>query len=148
MKILILKKERIITTSLPNNIYGDFQIVDLDENGNQVDLITIKEQNGKWLLTNTNDTSIIVNNNPVGSIYLTDYFSCEILYRKSDYKYILYCLPTFDKTTLYNVVDANITIGNSNADIVYYNDFLKTFNIRIYYDNAWYIEVITDTYLV
>ena len=75
---IILKKERIITTSLPNNIYGDFQIVDLDENGNQVDLITIKEQNGKWLLTNTNDTSIIVNNNPVGSIYLTDYFSCII----------------------------------------------------------------------
>ena len=148
MKILILKKERIITTSLPNNVYGDFQIVDIDENGNQVDLITIKEQNGKWLLTNTNDTAIIVNNAPVGSIYLTDYFSCEILYRKSDYKYILYCLPTFDKTTLYNVVDANITIGNSNSDIVYYNDFLKSFNVKIYYDNAWYIEVLTDTYLV
>ena len=148
MKILILKKERIITTSLPNNVYGDFQIVDIDENGNQVDLITIKEQNGKWLLTNTNDTSIIVNNAPVGSIYLTDYFSCEILYRKSDYKYILYCLPTFDKTTLYNVVDANITIGNSNSDIVYSNDFLKSFNVKIYYDNAWYIEVLTDTYLV
>ena len=148
MKILILKKERIITTSLPNNIYGDFQIVDSDENGNQVDLITIKEQNGKWLLTNTPDTAIIVNNTPVGSIYLTDYFSCEILYRKSDYKYILYCLPTYDVTTLYNVVDANITIGNSNADITYTNAFLNSYSLKIYYDNAWYIEVLTDTYLV
>ena len=90
MKILILKKERIITTTLPNTIYGDFQVVDIDENGNQIDLITIKEKNGKWLLTNTNDTAIIVNNTPVLSINLTDYFSCEILYRKSDYKYILY----------------------------------------------------------
>ena len=122
MKILVLKKERIITTSLPNNIYGDFQIIDVLENGNQIDLITIKEQDGKWLLTNTVDTSIIVNNNPVNSVFLTDYFSCEILYRKSDYKYILYCLPTYDKTTLYNVVDANITIGNSNSDITYVND--------------------------
>ena len=50
MKILILKKERVITTTLPNTIYGDFQIVDIDDNGNQVDLITIKESNGKWLL--------------------------------------------------------------------------------------------------
>ena len=148
MKILILKKERIITTSLPNNIYGDFQIVDSDENGNQIDLITIKEQEGKWLLTNTPDTAIIINNTPVGSIYLTDYFSCEILYRKSDYKYILYCLPTYDVTTLYNVVDANITIGNNNSDITYANDYLRTYSAKIYYDNAWYIEVLSDTYFV
>ena len=148
MKILILKKERIITTALPNNIYGDFQIVDADENGNQIDLITIKEQNGKWLLTNTPDTAIIINNTPVSSVNLTDYFSCEILYRKSDYRYILYCLPTFDNTTLYQVVDATITIGSSNSDINYYNDFLKSFGVKIYYDNAWYIEVLTDTYLV
>mgnify|MGYP000708239052 CR=1 FL=1 len=69
MKILVLKKERIITTSLPNNIYGDFQIIDVLENGNQIDLITIKEQDGKWLLTNTVDTSIIVNNNLVNSVF-------------------------------------------------------------------------------
>ena len=30
MKILILKKERIITTSLPNDIYGDFITVVFD----------------------------------------------------------------------------------------------------------------------
>ena len=148
MKILILKKERIITTTLPNTIYGDFQIVDVDENGNQIDLITIKEKNGKWLLTNTMDTAIIVNNTPVGSINLTDYFSCEILYRKSDYKYILYCLPTFDKTTLYNVKDASITIGPNNSDINYRNGYLISYGVRIYYDNAWYIEVLNDTYLV
>ncbi len=148
MKILILKKERIITTTLPNTIYGDFQIVDVDDNGNQIDLITIKEKNGKWLLTNTMDTAIIVNNTPVGSINLTDYFSCEILYRKSDYKYILYCLPTFDKTTLYNVQDASITIGSSNSDINYRNGYLVSYGVRIYYENAWYIEVLNDTYLV
>ncbi len=149
MKILILKKERIITTTLPNNIYGDFQIVDVDSNGNQVDLITIRENNGKWLLNNTVDTAIIVNNQSVSSIELADYFSCEILYRKSDYKYILYCLPTYDNTTLFNVLDASILISNSNqADIFYQNSFLKTLNIKIYYDNAWYIEVLTDTYLV
>ena len=89
MKILVLKKERIITTTLPNTVYGDFQIVDVDNNGNQIDLITIKEQNGKWVLTNTEDTQVIVNNQKVFSVNLFDYFSCEILYRKSDYKYIL-----------------------------------------------------------
>ena len=148
MKILILKKERIITTTLPNTIYGDFQIVDIDDNGNQVDLITIKESDGKWLLTNTLDTSIIVNNQTVNSINLTNYFSCEILYRKSDYKYILYCLPTFDVTTLYNVLDASIMIGNKTSDITYNHFYLGNYNVRIYYDNAWYIEVLTDTYLV
>lgn len=141
MKILILKKERIITTTLPNTIYGDFQIVDVDNNGNQVDLITIKEQNGKWLLTNTEDTGIIVNNQKVSSVNLFDYFSCEILYRKSDYKYILYCLPTFENTMLYQVVDASILIGNTNSDILYQNSFLGNYNARIYYDNAWFIEV-------
>ncbi len=145
MKILVLKKERIITTTLPNTIYGDFQIVDIDNNGNQVDLITIKENNGKWVLTNTEDTSIIVNGQKVFSVNLFDYFSCEILYRKSDYKYILYCLPTFENTTLYQVVDANILIGNTNSDILYQNNFLGNFNAKIYYDNAWYIEVVSDT---
>lgn len=148
MKILILKKERIITTTLPNTIYGDFQIVDIDDNGNQIDLITIKESDGKWLLTNTENTAIIINNTPVPSVNLTDYFSCEILYRKSDYKYILYCLPTYDKTSLFNVMEASILIGNNNADIVYRNNYLENFNVNIYYDNAWYIEVLTDTYLV
>ncbi len=148
MKILVLKKDRVITTTLPNTIYGDFQIVDIDDNGNQVDLITIKEKDGKWLLTNTNDTAIIVNNTPVGSINISDYFACEILYRKSDYKYILYCLPTYDKTTLYQVLDPSISIGTNNADILYRHNFLSNFNVRIYYDNAWYIEVLTDTYLV
>ena len=145
MKILVLKKERIITTTLPNTIYGDFQIVDVDNNGNQVDLITIKEQNGKWVLTNTEDTQVIVNNQKVYSVNLFDYFSCEILYRKSDYKYILYCLPTYENTTLYQVTDANIQIGNNNADILYQNNFLGNFGAKIYYDNAWYIEVLTDT---
>ena len=145
MKILVLKKERIITTTLPNTIYGDFQIVDVDNNGNQVDLITIKEQNGKWVLTNTDDTQVIVNNQKVASVCLFDYFSCEILYRKSDYKYILYCLPTYENTTLYQVTDANIVIGNKNADVLYENNFLGNYNVRIYYDNAWYIEVLNDT---
>ena len=31
MKILILKKERIITTTLPNTIYGDFNQVTVEE---------------------------------------------------------------------------------------------------------------------
>lgn len=149
MKILILKKERIITTTLPNTIYGDFQIVDIDENGNQVDLITIRENEGRWLLTNTTDTAIIVNNQRVSSVTLADYFSCEILYRKSDYTYILYCLPTFDKTILFNVLDASILVSNQNqADIYYQNEYLKNFSFKIYYDNAWYIELLTDTYLI
>ena len=144
MKILILKKERIITTTLPNSIYGDFQIVDVDNNGNQVDLITIKEQDGRWVLTNTSDTQVIVNNQRVYSVKLFDYFSCEILYRKSDYKYILYCLPTFEKTSLYQITDASIGIGNANSDILYQNQFLGNYSVRIYYDNAWYIEVLDN----
>ena len=149
MKILILKKERIITTTLPNTIYGDFQIVDIDNNGNQVDLITIRENDGRWLLTNTADTAIIVNNQRVASVTLANYFSCEILYRKSDYKYILYCLPTYDKTILFNVLDASILVSSqAQADIYYQNDYLKNFSFKLYYDNAWYIELLTDTYLV
>jgi len=145
MKILVLKKERIITTTLPNTIYGDFQIVDIDENGNQVDLVTIRESDGKWQLANTLDTEVLVNNQSVNNINLSDYFSCELLYRKSDYKYILYCLPTYDKTTLYNVVDASILVGNKNSDISYQTNFLGDYNLKIFYDNAWYIEVLTDT---
>ena len=145
MKILILKKDRIITTTLPNTIYGDFQIVDVDGNGNQIDLITIKEQNGKWVLTNTSDTQIFVNNQNVFSVNLFNYFSCEISYRKSDYKYILYCLPTYEETTLYQVVDPNIIIGSATSDIFYQNRYLGSYNLRVYYDNAWYLDNETDT---
>ena len=145
MKILVLKKDRIITTTLPNTVYGDFQIKDFDSNGNQIDLLTIREQNGKWVLTNTEDTAIIVNNQKVYSVNLSDYFNCEILTRKSDYKYVLYCLPTFENTTLFQVTDASILIGNNNSDINYQNNYLGNFNVNIRYDNAWYIEVLNDS---
>ena len=148
MKILILKKDRIITTTLPNSVYGDFQITDVDSNGNPMDLITIKENHGKWLLTDNQDISIIINNQKVSDTVLEDYVSCEILHRKSDYKYILYCLPTFENTSLYQVMDANILIGSNNADISYNNSYLDPYHVNVYYDNAWYMEVETDTYLV
>ncbi len=148
MKILVLKKDRIITTTLPNTIYGDFQIKDSDNNGNLINLITIRENNGKWVLSNTEDTAIIVNQNRVNSINLVDYFSCEILTRKSEYKYILYCIPSFDPTTLYQVMDASIVIGNKNSDIYYESSYLGDYNVRIFYDNAWYIETLTDTDLI
>ena len=145
MKILILKKERIIPTILPNTIYGDFQIKDFDENGNQIDLLTIREENSKWVLNGTEETDIIMNNQKVFSVSLSDYFCCEIKTRKNDYNYYLYCLPSYENTTLYQVTDASILIGNNNSDIIFQNNLLGNYNVNIHYDKAWYIEVLNDT---
>ena len=144
MKILILKKDRIIPTILPNTIYGDFQIKDFDDNGNQIDLLTIREENSRWVLNGSEETSIIMNNQKAYNVVLSNYFCCEIKTRKSDYNYFLYCLPTYENTTLYQVMDANIQIGNNNADIVYQNNVLGNYNINIHYDKAWYIDVLND----
>ena len=145
MKILVLKEDKIISTTLPNTIYGDFQIKDVDASGNSKDLLTIREQNGRWVLNNTEDTEIIVNRQKVYSVFLSDYFCCEIRNKQSNYNYLLYCLPTFEKTNLFQVMDANILIGNTNADILYQNPILGNFNVNIHYDNAWYIEVLNNT---
>ena len=145
MKILVLKRDRIISTTLPNTVYGDFQIKDIDESGNQIDLLTIREVKGRWVLSNTPETEIIVNRQKVFAINLSDYFCCEILSRKSDYPYLLYCLPTFERTTLFQINDASILIGNNNSDIVYQNNLLGNFNVNIFYDKAWFIEVINDS---
>ena len=145
MKILVLKKDRIISTILPNTVYGDFQIKDIDESGNEVDLLTIREVKGKWVLSNTNETEIIVNRQKVFSVNLSDYFCCEILSNKSNYPYLLYCLPTFEHTTLFQITDANFIIGNSNSDINYPNKLLGNFNVNIFYDQAWYIEVLNES---
>ena len=145
MKILILKKDRIVATILPNTVYGDFQIKDIDDNGNSIDLLTIREQNAKWVLTNTSETAIIVNRQKVYSVNLSDYFCCEILSRKSDYPYLLYCLPSFENTTLYQVTDASILVGDSNSDVIFKNNLLGNYNVNIYYDQAWYIECISES---
>lgn len=144
VKILILKKDRIITKKLPNTIYGDFQINDYDNNGNPICLVTIRENSGKWLLTNTIDTEIIINNQKVFNVNLSDYFCCEIKTNKIDYKYVLYCLPNYEQTNLFQVIDASILIGNSNSDINYISNLLGNYNVSIFYQNAWYIENLND----
>ncbi|MBR3661175.1 MAG: type VII secretion protein EssC [Bacilli bacterium] len=144
MKILVLKKDKMISTTLPNTIYGDFQIKDIDESGNFEELLTIREYNGRWVLTNTNDTDIIVNGNKVYSVFLANYFCCEIINKKLNNKYLLYCLPNFEVTNLFQVNDASILIGNQNSDIIYQNPLLGNYNINIYYDKAWFIEVLNE----
>ena len=145
VKILVLKKDRIISTTLPNTVYGDFQIKDIDESGNQIDLLTIREVNGNWVLTNTTETAIIVNRQKVFAVNLSDYFCCEILSRKNSDPYLLYCLPTYERTTLFGVNAPSILIGNGNSDIIYQNALLGNFNVNIFYDKAWYIEVLNDS---
>ena len=55
MRVSLIKTDRIRSIDIPDNISGSFWLKDYDDNGKEVNLISIKQVNGKWCLISNQD---------------------------------------------------------------------------------------------
>ena len=67
MLVYVISKQKLINFTLPSKIYGNYWIRDLDDNGEEKNIINISEYNGKWAAFSNKSVKIIINNEAVRS---------------------------------------------------------------------------------
>ena len=128
MKLILESENNININKLPNEISGNFWIVD----NNLKNLLNIEAQDNKWILKSNvdikickdlNKKDILSNANYIESSILEENMSYNILNIMTNEKYILYSLPSYENFDNF-VIDYNKNnnfvignISNGKADI-------------------------------
>lgn len=119
MKLLLLEKNRIVKTTLPNNVEGNYWIT----NEAKKNLINVEAVNGKWILKSNRDIKLTMNDednnisdafNEVEIKPNTMYSITDLL---NDAKYEIYCENSYDNG--YNQYKVSY---NTTNQIIFGND--------------------------
>lgn len=144
MIAVLIGKNVIYKTNLPENISGNYTIN--DKNGKK--LINIQSRNGEyWQINSTNHAKIVnpewlnkksVKEEVINSVVLKEYNVNYILFSGSKEIFILYCVPTFEQYTHFDIINtAEITIGNNKDNEIFYNNpLIKPKQAKIFYSNG------------
>ena len=121
--IIYLIKENILKKFfLPLTIQGNYWISDIDNNGEEVNLINIEAEDSIWYFISNSNVYYVENNYKVLKKKIEEYNAYSLRMNKN---YInLYCSPLNDKTfRYYNISNLNgmITIGSNNNNQIKYN---------------------------
>lgn len=127
MIIYLLKENIIQKFFLPTSIQGNYWIKDINEEGNEINLVNIEADNESWYLISNINAYYVENNHKVERKILQNYTFYPL---KINNRYVyLYCSPLKDETfKYYNIknIDEEIIIGKKPSNIVNYNlEWLK-----------------------
>ncbi len=142
MKIVVESGKNLIKTSLPENIAGNYWIID----SNYKNLLNVSGENGKWIIKSNADIKIS-NNILNDDLNNADFIESDVLDINRIYyaantvtkeKYILYTLPSYEnfENLIFDYSKiSNITIGVDNScDIVVKNLLFAQKQLTIEYD--------------
>ncbi len=144
MKILILKNDKILEFSLPQEIFGNYWVTDIDANGQTYNLANIKEQNGSWILDVNEGIKIVHDGTYHDTLELIDDRICILEFTNEPTKYLLYCAKSYEDSydlfALRNTVE--FTVGNTDDNgLVYRQPLLDDSKIKLTYNNnCWTID--------
>jgi len=148
MRVSLIKRKRIQGLILPNTIFGNYWISDIDENGNERNLISIEAHDGKWIIVSNNNTFCVQNGQKVQSIELVNYHFINLKNveyingKKKENDLFLYVCPTIDNYISYDIgnnENFEIKVGKSqNCQIIYKDDVVLDEAIKISRINGKY----------
>lgn len=153
MIISLFRKDKIITTILPEKVNGQYWIEDVDEKGNVFKIISVEAVNGKWQLKGNRlvkisdgDSSFInscfLNEQQFYKIIFLKDYSSEFLYAEND---------TDDRKILTKYVissKADLTIGRDQKNsICYKNTYISSCHAVLSFDgvNSWSLKDLDST---
>lgn len=153
MIISLFRKEKIITTYLPEKVNGQYWIEDVDEKGNAFKIISIEAVNGKWQfksnrlvkISNSENKffeSCLLNKEQFYKIIFLKNYSAEFLYVEPD---------TEDRKVLKKYVlssKADLTIGRNQKNCICYNSACVSANHAVLsFDgiNSWTLKDLDST---
>ena len=73
MRVLLIKKDKIRSMLLPEEVSGNYWVADYGNRGNKVNLMSIRALNGKWNLLG-NDEIYCMNGNEKVPGFVMDYY--------------------------------------------------------------------------
>ena len=128
MKITLYLKERIVDFRLPNEISGSFSF-GINENEN---LINVESKNGEWVLYQTDDVSIVLNDAYLKEVILTEN-TFHVLQRNNTF-YLIYVSSLISSHMLsYTYLEEKpFSIGKNNQSHICYNcDYFKNLSLTL-----------------
>lgn len=135
MIALLITSTKIIRTFLPKKIFGDYWIIDI-ENNEQI--LNIEEENNNWKIKSNLDYTLIDNNqNQINEIILKEHSLNYVKVNKNNEVYLLYIEPSYDLTTTHlNLDKTKITIGSQiSNDIIYDNNLVSDLHATLTLEN-------------
>ena len=118
MNIALYLVDKIVNFRLPNDISGSFSF-GIGEDDNK--LINIEARNGKWVLYQTKEVGVIINNSYVSEIPLTP--NTFYILRKEEKNYLIYVSEAKSANIIaykYST-NLNLIIGNNEQSNIKYN---------------------------
>lgn len=146
MRVSLIKNDQISDLILPNVVKGSYWITDIDEYGNDRNLISIEADNKKWKLVSNNDISYVNNNLNAPFAILELYNFYYLKNTVNDTNMLIYCTPVDDPTFVdYSIEEhknRSLMIGSSNeCDIVYqFNNIPSTICSITFVNNAYLLK--------
>ena len=139
MKVYIADRYKIEDYSLPNKVEDSFLITYISSTGVEEN-ITLVAENGKWTISSNYDVSIIKSGVSVSKEIIKDNDFYQIKFSDLEEIINIYCFEV--PTTYYNYSISNkekITLGRSNADLLYENVNVGSPHFEIVKSNGYWI---------
>lgn len=107
MRVLLIKKDKIRSMLLPEEVSGNYWVTDYGNRGNKVNLMSIRALNGKWNLLG-NDEIYCMNGNEKVPGFVMDYYKFyPIKNIVNNEDMIIYCTPSCDQNIKRFYVNSN-----------------------------------------
>ena len=125
MRVLLLGKDKITKTTLPEQVDGIFVLEYKLEQSKTTKSISIEGINNKWTINSCEEYTIYVDHKKVETATLDDYSYKIIEFEGSSEFLELYCSPTISNSIYYfSLTTEVITVGKSTECSIYYNSDL------------------------
>lgn len=142
MRVQLIKKDRIRSLNIPDVPSGNFWVTDYDENGKEVNLLNITEENGVWKLISNQEFYCESNGVYVAVFDLKNYVFCTVKNASTNEAMLIYTSPSSDDTSCDYYISPNdvkeITIGsNKECNIVF--NMLDNLHAKLVFENGKYV---------
>lgn len=118
MRVLLIKKDRIRSTNIPDVPSGNFWVTDYDDSGKEVNLLNIKDENGSWQLMSNQDYYCVFNNDYIACFKLQEHAFYQVRKTSTDENMFVYCTSSCDENLASYYINPNdnklITIGSGD----------------------------------
>ena len=149
MIVYIIHEKKIFSLTLPKSISGSYNVTDIKNNKTRM-LLSIQEENGKWVARNNKHVKIWQDKKEVNEVILENYQYLLLQVKGEEGFLVMYTCPVNDSsfTGLTPLGNIDFFVGSEvSNDISCNNPLISPQHIKITYkDNNWFIEDLNTKY--
>ena len=150
MIVYVIHPKRLFNLTLPKKISGSYTLNDIDDNKKSRMLITIQEENEKWVAYSNKHVKIWQEKKPVDKIILENYQYLLLQIKGEEGFLVMYSCPVNDESFIGVTLNQNMEffVGNEISNAISCNNpLISPQHAKIAYkDNNWFLEDLNTQY--